>query len=211
MTAPNEVVIRHACADLAGRDGILAKAYSRVGDPVWRNAPASFETLARAVTYQLVSLNAAGAIWARTQARVGPEFSAEAVLAIPDDDLRACGLSRPKIGHLRAIAEAFVSGHLDPDNLRAASPAQARARLLGVRGIGPWTADLFLLTALGHLDAFPHGDVGIMEAYRLASGDPARLSARDFAVKAELWRPYRGVAAHLLWTFLHAHRAAARA
>lgn len=84
--------------------------------------------------------------------------------------------------------------------------AAAREQLLAVRGIGPWTADTFLMNALGHLDAFPHGDVGLLEAHRLLIGADERLKASAFSKTAEQWRPYRGVAAHLLYSWLHLHR-----
>ena len=81
----------------------------------------------------------------------------------------------------------------------------ARAELVAVKGIGPWTADLFLM-ACGRLDAFPHGDVGLMEAYRLLRGDEERFESKAFTAHADAWRPYRGVAAHLLWGWINAER-----
>ena len=85
----------------------------------------------------------------------------------------------------------------------------ARAELLAVKGIGPWTADLFLLYAAGKMDAFPHGDVGLMEAHKRLGGYDTRMTNKDFSAHAEAWRPNRGVAAHLLWGWLNAERAKA--
>ncbi len=203
MSAPTEASLRHACDALAARDEALARAYTGVGLPQWRSVPATYATLARAVTFQLISLQAAGAIWMRTQALFAGPIDAEAMLDMPEDDLRGAGNSRPKIGHMKSIALAVTSGKLNFQRLENTDADTARAELLAVKGIGPWTANLFLLTALGHMDAFPPGDVGIMEAHRDLIGAEKRLSSKDFSALAETWTPYRGVAAHLLWGWWH--------
>ena len=203
MSAPHPDDIKAACEKLAEADPVLAAAYGVIGVPTWRSAPARFETLARTVTFQLISTRAADAIWARTQACLGGDVRPETLLDCEIDALRACGQSRPKIAHMRAIAQAVCDGELDFARLQAASVAEARRELLRVRGIGPWTADVFLLGALGQLDACPMGDVGILEAWRRLSGQEARPSPREFAGLAEAWQPFRGVAAHLLWGWLN--------
>lgn len=191
---------------LAGCDPHLAKAYERVGVPEWRTRPADFETLARLVTYQLISTNAADAVWGRTAVFLGQPVLADALLAADMDELRACGLSRPKIGHMRSIATAIETGALDLEQMAEIAPDAVRTMLLKVKGIGPWTADLFLLSAYGQVDAFPAGDVGHMEAYHRLSGSEARMQTKAFVKLAENWRPFRGVAAHLLWGWLNAER-----
>ncbi len=100
----------------------------------------------------------------------------------------------------------MINGTLDFLALADMPVADARKRLLSVRGIGPWTADTFLMTALGHMDAFPHGDVGLMEAYKRLSGAELRLDSKVFSTLSETWRPYRAVAAHLLYDWLNAGR-----
>lgn len=205
MTGPADQDLRRACADLAQRDGALAKAHTEVGLPNWRATTASYETLARIVVYQLISTKAADAIWGRVKARHA-EMTARCVLDDEEDALRACGLSRPKLGHLQAIADAVETGIIDFDALAEAPIDEARNVLLKVRGIGPWTAETFLMNALGHLDAFPHGDVGLLESYKRLSNAEARLSAKEFSALAEAWRPYRAVAAHLLYDWLNANR-----
>lgn len=202
MTAPSEAVLRGACETLAASDESLKRAYTEVGLPIWRNRPATYQSLAMIVVYQLISTKAADAIWARVLER-HPNLSAKDVLTDDADALLACGLSRPKLGHLIAIAEAAESGTLDFKRLVHDPIETARKTLISVRGIGPWTADTFLMTALGHLDAFPHGDVGLMEAYKRLSGAEERLVSKDFSKLAEAWRPYRAVAAHLLYDWLH--------
>ncbi|MEO0451598.1 MAG: DNA-3-methyladenine glycosylase 2 family protein [Pseudomonadota bacterium] len=205
MTAPNTAVLRQACETLAGMDEALSNAYQAVDLPNWRSRPANYQSLAQIVVYQLISTKAADAIWARLLAR-HPDFTAPKVLSDDQDALRACGLSRPKLAHLNSIARAVETGVLDFEDLAQVSEASARERLLSVKGIGPWTADTFLMTSLGHLDAFPHGDVGLMESYRRLTDANTRLTSKAFSEHAEAWRPYRAVAAHLLYEWLHLMR-----
>lgn len=209
--APSAFAIQKACETLADRDALLARAFIDVGMPEWRAAPAEYETLARAITYQLISTQAAAKIWGRVYVNLEGDVCPERVLRSSEADLRACGLSGPKIKHMCAIAEAVQSGRLCFQRLREADIGDARSELLSVSGIGPWTADLFLMNALGHMDAFPHGDVGVMEAHRLLLGVETRDTAKEFLQRAEAWRPYRGVAAHLLWKWIHQWRDAAPA
>ena len=115
MTAHSSETLRHACDTLAERDPVLATAYRAVGLPNWRGTTASYESLARIVVYQLISTKAADAIWARVHARFA-QMTARAVLDDDAEQLRACGLSRPKLQHLLAIATAVEAGDLDFDH-----------------------------------------------------------------------------------------------
>ncbi|KCZ91633.1 DNA-3-methyladenine glycosylase family protein [Hyphomonas johnsonii] len=205
MTAPSRARLKAACDALSVTDPALARAYSALGIPEWRGGEASYAMLARMITHQQISLGAAAAIWARTEVLLG-EVTPQAVLAADPDAIRACGQSRPKVGHLVSIAEAVVTGTLSLPRVCAAPLDSARRELLAVRGIGPWTAELFLLYATGAMDAFPTGDVGLMEAHRQLSGAETRMDIKGFTAHAEAWRPYRGVAAHLLWAWFHAVR-----
>ena len=205
MTAPGAEALRAACEDLATRDPALARAYSKIGLPSWRTTEASYQTLARIVVYQLISTKAADAIWARIIQRYG-RVTAQQVLQDDQDALRACGLSRPKLSHLNAIADAIDTGALNLNALAGLPIDQARKMLLDVKGIGPWSADTFLMNAIGHLDAFPAGDVSLLEAHRRLNRLDERLSAKAFTACAEGWRPYRGVAAHLLYDWYNMTR-----
>jgi len=206
MTAPEAGILQAACAHLADRDVVLARAYTSVGLPQWRVRAANYETLARIVVYQLISTKAADAIWQRVRARY-VDLTPAALSGDDPSALLACGLSGPKLRHLQAIAEAVETGALDLIGLKAAPIEIARQHLLAVRGIGPWTADTFLMTATGQLDAFPHGDVGLMEAYKRLSQAAKRPSSKAFSSLAEAWRPYRAVAAHLLYDWFNQDRA----
>ena len=206
MTAPSPAKIQAACQALGKADPALARAFKEIGVPEWRARPRTYETLATSVAYQLISTKAAASIWGRVTDAL-PAITPDTVLATDDDALRAFGLSRPKVSHLKSIATAIETDALNLERIAAASLADARKELLAVKGIGPWTAELFLLYALGEMNAFPTADVGLMEAHKQLSGAQTRMSAKAFTAHAEAWQPYRGVAAHLLWGWLNDQRA----
>ncbi len=210
MTAPSRRKLKTACEQLAASDPALERAYAEMGIPDWRVGEPCYAALCRLIAYQQLSTKAAATIWGRTEALFG-EVTPEAVLAADPESVRACGMSRPKVRHMVSIAEAVVSGALDIDRVCAADLDTARQELVSVKGIGPWTAELFLLYSVGAMDAFPVGDVGLMEAHRLLSGHETRMQIKEFTGHAEAWRPYRGVAAHLLWGWINAERAKAGA
>ncbi len=205
MSAPSGKRLKNACERLASRDKALERAYDETGVPDWRCSEANYAAIARMLAYQQISTKAAGAIWGRVLERYG-EPTPEIILAASEDDLRACGLSRPKIRYLNAIAEAVVTGTLNFERILAAPIEDAHQELVAVKGIGPWTAELFLLYA-GNMDAFPPGDVGLMEAHKLLLRCKTRLDTKTFSALADKWRPYRGVAAHLLWGWINMMRA----
>ena len=205
MPSPSRDTLILACETLTERDPALAKAYVLHGMPDWRIAEPEYATLARTVTFQQISLQAAGAIWTRILDYFLGEagLTPGAVLATDDADICACGMSRPKTAHLKSIARSILDGDLDLARVLASPVEKARQELLAVKGIGPWTAEIFLLYT-GSLDAFPDGDIGLMNAYKMLRGDAEHLEPKAFTKQAENWRPYRGVAAHLLWSHFHA-------
>lgn len=205
MTAPAQARLVGACETLARTDPALARAYVLTGLPVWRAGEATYAMLARLVTHQQISLGAAASIWARTEALLG-SVTPETALAVDRGALRACGQSRPKVRHLISIAEAVVTGTLNLPRVCSSPLDQARRELVSVKGIGPWTGELFLLYATGAMDAFPVGDVGLMEAHKRLCAAETRMDISAFTAHAEGWRPYRGVASHLLWAWLHLDR-----
>ncbi len=142
----------------------------------------------------------ANAIFARLEAALHP-LSAETALAAAEEGLRACGLSGPKIRALTAAAEAVAARGLDLAALAHMPAPDAHRALVAVKGIGPWTADIFLLFCLGHPDAFPAGDLALQEAARLALDLKTRPDARKLERIAERWRPYRAIAARMLWAY----------
>jgi DNA-3-methyladenine glycosylase II len=167
--------------------------------PLRRRAP-GLEGLAAIIVAQQVSVASARAIEARLLARF-PGCDAAALARADEEELRACGLSRPKMRTLRACAEATLSGALDLEALARASAEEAHAALTTVKGIGPWTADIYLLFCLGHPDAFPAGDLALQEAAKIAFGLRRRPDAKKLDALARAWRPWRAVAARLLWSY----------
>lgn len=189
-------------AFLRAADFGLAQALEVIGAPVVRRRPGGFEGLFRIVVEQQLSVESARAILARCQAQLGAPLP-ETVLAAPEDALRACGLSRPKIGYLRGVAEAVLDERLDLLALGRLPDEDAAAALTAIRGIGPWTAAIYLLFCEGRTDIWPRSDVALLAAYTAAAGGE-KPAMRDFDASAQAWAPHRGTAAHILWTY-YAH------
>lgn len=185
-------------AALSGRCPIMARLHADRGIPPLRRRPAGFEGLVHVVVFQQISTLAAQAIWRRTQEVLGG-ITPERLAAASDEDYRACGQSRPKVRTLRAVAAAVLDGTLDLDSLPLMGAEAAHSALVRVKGIGPWTADVYLLTCLGHGDAWPAGDIALQAAVQDALALPARPDAKAMIAIAERWRPHRAGAARLLW------------
>jgi DNA-3-methyladenine glycosylase II len=203
VTDPKQ--LRKAVKSLAKQCTIIEAAHGRVGVPEWRTRQGDYAGLARIIAYQQLSTKAAGTIWGRVEVLLG-KVTPKAVLEADIDALRACGMSRPKIAHIRSIAEAVTSGSLNLRRVSKASDEDAQAELVAVKGIGPWTADVYLMFCLGRWDVFPHADIGLSEAYRMITGERKRHPPKKFLKTGEKWRPYRGVAAHMLWSYINAVR-----
>jgi DNA-3-methyladenine glycosylase II len=189
---------RAALDRLAARDADLARVEQVAGPLPWRVRQPGFAGLLNAITGQQISNQAAAAIWRRLCALDGC-LSPEGFLRLGDEALRGAGFSRPKIAHGRAVAEAFVSGVLATEALAAMDDASAVARISSVRGLGVWSAEIYLLFALQREDVFPAGDL----ALRAAAADLKRLDGRPgekaLRALAQDWQPHRALAARLLW------------
>ena len=195
-----EEALAEAAAGLRALDSdLVSMLVATGGPPPLRLREPGFAGLAAIIVSQQVSVASATAIFARLSARLAP-LDAHGVMAADDEALRACGLSGPKIRALRSVARAVAEG-LDLGALGALDAVEAHRALVAVSGIGPWTADIFLLFCLGHPDAFPAGDLALQEAARLALGLETRPDARGLEAIAERWRPWRGVAARMLWAY----------
>ena len=167
--------------------------------PLRRSAP-GFASLARIVIAQQVSRQSADAITGRLNRLVDP-LTPEAFMAAGEPAWIEAGLSRPKQRALVAACEAIAGGALDLHTLCARPAREAIRAMTGVRGIGPWTAEVYLLFAAGHGDVFPAGDLALRAAAADAFGLPARPDEKSLRAMAESWSPWRGVAARLLWAF----------
>jgi len=159
-----------------------------------------FKGLVFVVTGQQISVAAGRAIYGRLEAALG-DITAETVAAANDDVLRAAGFSAPKIRTLRALQEAAMAGRLDLDALEEKSAEEAILSLCGIKGIGPWTAEVYLLFAAGHPDIFPAADVALQESVRIAFGLDARPATGDLREMSDAWSPWRSAAARLLWAY----------
>ena len=202
----SEADLDRAIAALGARDPVLVAHLLAVGGrPPLRRRAAGFAGLAAMVVSQQVSTASAAAIFGRLQAAL-PDLDAAGLLAAPEAVLRAAGLSTGKVLTLRAVAEAVADGRLPLESLADLPADEAAARLTALRGIGPWTAQLYLLSCLGHADAWPPGDIALEEAARLALGLDARPGRVALARIAERWRPHRAVAARLLWGYYRARK-----
>lgn len=190
-----------AFAALRAVDGaFIDNLVSAAGPPPLRLRAPGLEGLAAIIISQQVSTASARAIQGRLSQRF-PNITAAALLTADDDELRACGLSAGKMKTLRAIASAIVEGRLDFDALAKMEADAARAAMTAIHGVGPWTADIYLLFCLGHPDAWPAGDLALQEAARMALKLRARPDAKKLERIAERWRPARGVAARILWAW----------
>jgi DNA-3-methyladenine glycosylase II len=177
----------------------LRRVHDRAGDPPLRRHPPGFEGLARIVVGQQLSIASAQAIWTRVAAAVRP-MSAKAFRSLSDEELRRAGLSRGKVKTLRAMSAAIEAG-LDLNRLAHAPEEIVHATLTALPGIGPWSADIFLLFCLGRADAFAAGDLALQTAAASALQLRERPSREELLEIAERWRPWRGVAAHMLWAY----------
>lgn len=199
---PDEA-LRPAIEALAGLDPDMARAYETCGLPHVRAHQKGFPGLMRIVTAQQVSAGAARAIVARLQEAVAP-LEPERFLEIDDDTLRAVGLSRAKIVYGRALAADLLEGRLDLKKLSRMDDAAAIAHLCQAKGIGRWSAEIYLLFALKRPDVFPVGDLAIREAMKRLKRLRAHPSEKRAEKISRIWRPHRSAAARMLWHF-YAH------
>jgi DNA-3-methyladenine glycosylase II len=189
-----------AIAELSRRDPAFATVVERFGPPPpWDREP-GFTTLLRIVLEQQVSLASAQAAYDRLRALVDP-LTPKGFLALDDAQLTAIGFSRQKARYVRALATAVLDGSLDLDALPGLDDAEVDAALRTIPGIGPWTATVYRLTALGRPDAWPVHDIALAQAVAELWHLPARPSPEQMLALAEGWRPYRAVAARLLWHY----------
>lgn len=190
-------------AALCQGDALLAALVERWGaPPLWLH-PRGFAGLALAILAQQVSLESAHKTYRRLSA-AAPGLAPAALLALGEDGLRRLGCSRAKAGYLSGIAADVVAGDLDLATLQALDDGAVRERLLRLRGVGRWTADTYLLFSLAHADAWPTGDLALEKALADAQGAPRALDSAEVNRWAERWRPWRAVAARILWChYLH--------
>ena len=184
--------------------GILCPHMRMIGEtcgtPPLRWREPGFGGLVSTITGQQVSTSAANAIRGKLRAVVEP-ITPEGLMAMSDEALRACGYSAGKVKTLRAIASAILSGDLPFDRLGEMPPEEAQAALVKIHGIGPWTAEVWMMFCLGTQDIFAPGDLALQEGAKLAMGLETRPTTKEMAVIATRWAPWRAVAARLIWAY----------
>lgn len=194
----DERALERAVRQLVASCKTMRAIHARTGLPPLRDFTSDFAGLCRIVTGQQLSASSAAAIWGRLSSVAVP-FNADSILALDDQELRSAGLSSGKIKTIRAVAQAVLAGDIVFDRLNRLPDAAVVTELTRLHGIGPWTAEIYLLFALRRADAFPSGDL----ALQLATERVLRLKSRPTPTHliqiAERWRPYRGAAARLLW------------
>jgi DNA-3-methyladenine glycosylase II len=183
---------------LAAREPAVARALERVGYPAPRIRDRGYATLLRTIVGQQVSVRSADAVWRKLSETVGDPTDPHAVAAASDEAMRAAGMSRQKTGYARSLAEEVTSGRLDLDALPA-DDEEAVAALTRVKGIGRWSAEIYLLFAEGRPDIWPAGDLAVQIEVGRILGYDARPSEKRTRELAEGWRPYRGAAAIFTW------------
>ena len=200
----SEADVAEAVAELVALDPRFGAVVARAGDIPLRFRPAGYAALASIIVSQMVSRASAEAIWARLEA-VSGVVEPERLLSFAEADLRAVGLSGGKIIALRAVAEACRAG-LDLEAIASLPAEEAIGALTAIRGVGPWTAEVYLLFSGGHADIFPAGDVALQTAAARAFGLVEPPQQRQLRQMAETWRPLRSAAARLLWAFYATER-----
>jgi DNA-3-methyladenine glycosylase II len=199
----DQSVLDAAIRELVKRDPRLAPVMEKAGMPALRQRAPGFEGLAQIVCGQQLSVASASAIWSRLAAAFDP-FDHRIFIKARADRLGRLGLSAAKIKTLKALAKELTSERLNLDVLAEEDADAAHNTLVALHGIGPWTADVYLLFCLGHGDAWPAGDVALQEAIKVGLGLRERPTVKQMAPLAEPWRPLRGAAAHLWWANYHA-------
>lgn len=185
--------------DLAERDALLGQALGAVGYPEPRHRPADFSTLLHIITAQQISTQSAAAVWLKLQAFLGNDVSAEAVIGCSEDELRSAGLSAAKAGYARDLSVKCLSGELDLQAVSRLSDEAAISAICTVRGLGRWSAEIYLLFAEGRQDVWPADDLAVQVAFQRLHGLDTRPKGKSFYPLTEKWSPQRGACALLMW------------
>jgi DNA-3-methyladenine glycosylase II len=192
--------MKHACVELSRSDPELAGVYTTYGTPPLWDRPTGFGTLLNIILEQQVSLASAKACFDKLAAHLA-EVTPDNLLTVNDADLKAIGFSRQKTAYARHLAEAIIEKRLDLDGLHNLTDAEVKAELIKLKGVGEWTSDVYLLMAMLRPDVMPRGDIALHTAYQRLTNAGKRPGSDEFISIAEKWKPFRSVAARLLWHF----------
>src|SRR5215203_1778330 len=197
LTQASLKVVSHA---LAGADHHLCIVFERYGvPPLWDREP-GFQTLLQIILEQQVSLASAKACYDKMCRRMG-DVTPESLLRSTDAELRSDGFSRQKTSYARHLADAVIEQRIDFDRLEELNDAEVKNELIKLKGVGEWTSDIYLLMAMLRPDVMPKGDIALHAAYQKLTGGEKRPGSDEFVELAEKWKPFRSVAARLLWHY----------
>jgi DNA-3-methyladenine glycosylase II len=199
----NENNYHALCDELAAKQPVFAEIIAKHGYPLYQTRDASFITLLRLILEQQVSLSSAKACFEKlktiTVAQTGQDICTSSILQLSDEDLRSAGISRQKTVYLRALSVAIESKTLDLEQLHTETDEAVRAQLTAIKGIGNWTADVFLMECLGRTDIFPIGDVALRTAMKKALDLDKETTHETLVAIAESYRPLRSIATFIFW------------
>ena len=196
----NKQNLTEICEKISKKDADLKFIYKTYGTPPLWAREASFATLIHIILEQQVSLASALSAFNRLQDKLG-EITPENVVLLSDEELKACYFSRQKTIYARELAKAILDGSLNLENLQNLSDADVKIELKKIKGIGDWTSGIYLLMALLRADVMPKGDLALHVAYKNLKKLERAPTSDEFQIIAEKWKPYRAVAARLLWHF----------
>jgi DNA-3-methyladenine glycosylase II len=188
------------CDELGKRDADLQKIIDTYGYPPFWSRTNSFESLVHIILEQQVSLAAANSALNKLKEHV-QEITPGRILLLTDEEMRACYVSRQKKGYIKYMAEAILSGQINLEAFPAMPDDEVRAKLVALKGIGNWTADVYMISALHRADIFPIGDLAAVNALKRIKGLPKETPEEQLLAIAENWKPYRTLAAKLLWHY----------
>lgn len=196
----NHASLKKASAVLASKHSELAFVYQKYGPPPLWDRPTGFATLLNIILEQQVSLASAKACFDKLAVHLG-EITPERLLTTDDTTLKAIGFSRQKTAYARHLAETILSKRIDLDHVHTLPDHEVKVALIQLKGIGEWTADVYLLMAMLRPDVMPRGDIALHAAYQKLTNAEKRPSSDDFIAIAQKWQPFRSAAARLLWHF----------
>jgi len=195
--------LRDSLDRLADADADIAATLAGIGYPPERRMSAGFPALLRIIVGQQLSTKAAATIWRRLEIAMNGAPDPAGLLALEDAALRAAGLSRAKVLYARGLAEAVLEGRLDPAGLAALPDDETQSAITALKGFGPWSANMYLMFALGRPDIWPADDLGVREGLRRIRRLDARPTVTETRALGEDWTPHRSAAAMLCWHILH--------
>lgn len=196
----SEEILPGICLELSAMDADLARVFETYGTPPLWAREANFATLIHIILEQQVSLASALSAFNKLKEKL-EEVTPENVLKLSDEELRECYFSRQKTVYTKELARNIIEGHLDLDKLKELTDEEVKTHLKKIKGIGDWTSDIYLLMALLRSDVMPKGDLALHAAYQKITQSESRPNSDEFQIIAQKWKPYRAVAARLLWHF----------